>query len=69
MVRAVSPCRPVKVKRLFLYMAENQELPWLTKVALSKADLGKGKRMVVPKGRYDSKYQITVPVDREGITA
>jgi hypothetical protein len=62
-------CRSVKVKRLFLYMAENQELPWLTKVDLSKVDLGKGKRMVVPKGRYDSKYQITVPVDREGMTA
>lgn len=61
-------CRSVKVKRLFLYMAENQELPWLTKVDLSKVDLGKGKRMVVPKGRYDAKYRITVPLDREGGT-
>jgi hypothetical protein len=47
-------------------MAENQELPWLTKVDLSKVDLGKGKRMVVSKGRYDAKYRITVPLDREG---
>jgi len=61
-------CRSVKVKRLFLYMAENQELPWLTKVDPSKVDLGKGKRMVVPKGRYDAKYRITVPLDREGMT-
>ncbi len=61
-------CRSVKVKRLFLYMAENQALPWLTKVDLSKVDLGKGKRMVVPKGRYDAKYRITVPLDREGGT-
>jgi len=61
-------CRSVKVKRLFLYMAENQELPWLTKVDLSKVYLGKGKRMVVPKGRYDAKYRITVPLDREGKT-
>lgn len=59
-------CRSVKVKRLFLYMAENQEHAWLTKVDLSKVDLGKGKRMIVPKGRYDAKYQITVPLDREG---
>ncbi len=58
-------CRSVKVKRLFLYMADNQALPWLTKVNLSKVDLGKGKRMVVPKGRYDAKYRITVPLDRE----
>lgn len=61
-------CRSIKVKRLFLYMAENQELPWLTKVDLSKVDLGKGKRMVVPKGRYNAKYRITVPLDREGET-
>jgi hypothetical protein len=58
-------CRSVKVKRLFLYMAENQELPWLTKVDPSKVDLGKGKRMVVQKGRYDAKYRITVLRDRD----
>jgi len=23
--------------------------------------LGKGKRCIIPNGRYDSKYQITVP--------
>ncbi len=61
-------CRSVKVKRLFLYMAENQGHAWLTKVDLSQVDLGKGKRMVVPKGRYDAKYRITVPLDHEGGT-
>ena len=62
-------CRSVKVKRLFLYMAESHEHAWLSKVDLSKVDLGKGKRMIVPHGRYDSKYRITVPFDREGMTA
>jgi hypothetical protein len=62
-------CRSVKVKRLFLYMAENQGHAWLSQVDLSKVDLGKGKRMIVSNGRYDAKYQITVPVDREGMTA
>ena len=62
-------CRSVKVKRLFLYMAESHEHAWLSKVDVSKVDLGKGKRMIVPNGRYDAKYQITVPVDREGMTA
>lgn len=62
-------CRSVKVKRLFLYMAENQEHAWLSNVDLSRVDLGKGKRMIVSHGRYDPKYQITVPVDREGMTA
>jgi len=25
--------------------------------------------MIIPNGRFDAKYQITVPVDREGIPA
>ena len=62
-------CRSIKVKRLFLYMAENQKHDWLSKVDLSKVDLGKGKRMIVTNGRYDAKYRITVPVDREGLIA
>ena len=60
-------CRSVKVKRLFLFMAENQEHAWLSKVDLSKVDLGKGKRMIVSNGRYDPKYRITVPINRAGI--
>jgi hypothetical protein len=47
-------CRSVKVKRLFLYMAENQGLPWLAKLDLSKVHLGAGKRMIVLRGRYDA---------------
>jgi hypothetical protein len=62
-------CRSVKVKRLFLYMAESHEHAWLSKVDVSKVDLGKGKRMIVSNGRYDPKYRITVPVDREAMTA
>ena len=62
----LAACRSVKVKRLFLYMAERQEHPWLSKLDLSKISLGKGKRMIIPNGRFDAKYQITVPIDREG---
>ena len=65
--RLLEICRSVKVKRLFLYMAERQEHSWLSKLDLSKIDLGKGKRMIIPHGRYDAKYQITVPADREGM--
>ncbi|MCX5844089.1 MAG: type IV toxin-antitoxin system AbiEi family antitoxin [Deltaproteobacteria bacterium] len=64
--RLLTVCRSVKVKRLFFYMAERQEHPWLSKLDSSKIDLGKGKRMIVPHGRFDAKYQITVPADREG---
>ena len=59
--RLLVACRSVKVKRLFLYMAEQKEHPWLSKLELSRINLGKGKRMVVPHGTLDAKYLITVP--------
>jgi len=62
----LSVCRSVKVKRLFLYMADDHEHPWVSKLDLSSIDLGKGKRMIVPNGRYDARYKITVPSGREG---
>jgi len=65
----LASCRSVKVKRLFLYMAERQEHTWLSMLDLSKIDLGKGKRVIIKNGRFNVKYQITVPIDREGISA
>jgi hypothetical protein len=61
--RLLGSCRSVKVKRLFLYMAEKHEHPWLPQLDLSHVYLGKGKRMLVPGGRYEKKYRITVPRD------
>ncbi len=54
-------CRSIKVKRLFMYMADKCNHPWVSKLDLSKVNLGKGKRRVIKGGRFDSKYQITVP--------
>ncbi len=54
-------CASVKVKRLFMFLAENCKHAWAGKVDLSKVDFGKGKRALVKGGRFDSKYQITVP--------
>ena len=54
-------CQSVKVKRCFLYMAEQANHSWFQRLNLSKVDLGKGKRVVVPGGKFDSKYKITVP--------
>lgn len=48
-------CRSIKVKRLFMYMAEKQGHSWVSQLDLSRIDFGKGKRMIVPNGRYDSK--------------
>jgi len=54
-------CASVKVKRLFMVVAESCQHAWVTKLDLAKVDFGKGKRMLVRGGRLDSKYNITVP--------
>jgi Transcriptional regulator, AbiEi antitoxin, Type IV TA system/Transcriptional regulator, AbiEi antitoxin N-terminal domain len=54
-------CASVKVKRLFMVLAESSQHAWVKKLDLSKVDFGKGKRMLVKGGRLDSKYNITVP--------
>lgn len=54
-------CQSVKVKRLFLYMAEKLELPWFAELDTGKIDLGSGKRVIAKKGVLDNKYLITVP--------
>lgn len=58
-------CSSVKVKRLFLYMAEKAQHPWLDYLDLQKIDLGKGNRSLVKDGVYVSKYKITVPKELE----
>ncbi len=51
----------VKIKRLFLYMAEKANHSWFNSLELSKIDTGSGKRQLVHVGVYDSKYQIVLP--------
>jgi hypothetical protein len=59
-------CASVKVKRLFMVLAESCKHAWVKKLDLSQVDFGKGKRMLVKGGRFDSKYRITVPEGRVG---
>ena len=58
-------CQSVKVKRLFLYMAEKADHNWFKYIDLSSVDLGSGKRSVVKNGVYIDKYRITVPRELE----
>lgn len=58
----LAQCRSVKVKRLFMVLAEDCNHAWVKKSDVSKVDFGKGKRMIVKGGRLDAKYNITVPV-------
>lgn len=54
-------CRSIKVKRLFLYMAEKSSQAWLKYVDKSKINLGSGDRSLVKHGVYIKDYGITVP--------
>jgi len=55
-------CTSTKVKRLFLYLAENCNHAWVKKLDLSKINLGVGKRQIVEGGHLNTKYNITVKV-------
>jgi hypothetical protein len=55
----------VKVKRLFLFMANKSEHPWYKELELNKINLGSGKRMIVKNGVWDSKFLITYPKSLE----
>jgi hypothetical protein len=63
----VASCTSVKVKRLFMVLAESCQHPWVKKLDLSGVDFGRGKRMLAKGGRLNSKYNITVPEARESL--
>ncbi len=54
-------CKSIKVKRLFLWLAENQNYAWFRKLDVKNLDLGSGKRVIAKDGKLDKKYQITIP--------
>lgn len=61
-------CRSIKVKRLFLYLADYHAHSWFKRLDLSNVDLGSGKREIIKGGKLDKKYQIVVPeVNREDL--
>lgn len=54
-------CSSVKVKRLFLYMAEKAGHQWFRALREDDIDLGKSKRVVSPGGKYIGKYELIIP--------
>lgn len=58
-------CKSIKVKRLFLYLAEKVNHDWFKNLEIEKLDLGNGKRSIVRNGVYNSKYKITIPNELE----
>lgn len=58
-------CTSIKVKRLFLYLADKCNHDWLPFVNLANIPLGSGTRSLVKSGVYIDKYKITVPREIE----
>ncbi len=54
-------CKNIKVKRLFLWLAENHGYAWSKKISTEDLKLGSGKRVIAQDGKLDKKYLITVP--------
>jgi hypothetical protein len=54
-------CSSVKVKRLFLYMAELNDHSWFKYIDKTKIDLGNGTRQITKNGKYIAKYRLVLP--------
>ena len=65
--KLLEECTSIKVKRLFLYLADKAGHEWFDFIDLDKVDLGSGKRSIVSHGAYVAKYQITVPKELEAL--
>lgn len=51
----------IKTNRLFLFLADFYQMPWLTRLDNTPVNLGSGKRQIVKDGKLEKKYLITVP--------
>ncbi|WP_417480243.1 type IV toxin-antitoxin system AbiEi family antitoxin domain-containing protein [Maricaulis maris] len=59
--KLLEACGSIKVKRLFLFMANKAGHDWFNYLKLDHVDLGSGKRRIVNDGVYNATYQITLP--------
>ena len=60
--KLLEECSSIKVKRVFLYMANKLKLPIMKHLNIRRIPLGQGKRVVSEKGKLDKTYNITVPL-------
>lgn len=54
-------CASIKVKRLFLFMADRVSLPLMKHLNLDNISLGKGDRTIIQHGKYNAKYGLILP--------
>jgi hypothetical protein len=56
-------CNSIKVKRLFLFLAQKASLPIIAHLDRKAISLGSGDRMLVPGGTYVAEFGLIVPKD------
>ena len=61
--RLLEECSSIKVKRLFLYMAEKAGHQWFRAIDQAGINLGNGDRHIAKGGKYIGKYGITIPTE------
>lgn len=54
-------CKSIRVKRLFMYLAEHHNHRWFERLDSSTIDFGEGKREIIKGGKLNKKYKIVVP--------
>lgn len=57
----LNACLSIKVKCLFLYLAEKCNLSFLNDLDLSTINLGSGKRVIGEGGTYNAKWLLSLP--------
>jgi len=61
MQELLEACTSIKVKRLFLFMAERVALPVMKRLDQNAIQLGSGDRTLAPGGAYVAKFGLVVP--------
>jgi hypothetical protein len=54
-------CASIKVKRLFLFLADLHQHVWLNRIDLGKVELGRGTRQIGGGGNFIAKYKLSLP--------
>jgi hypothetical protein len=62
----LTACASIKVKRLFLFLADLHDYPWFSKVERRQLNPGSGKRVITKGGVLDKQFMITVPESFRG---
>ena len=63
--RLLESCQSIKVKRLFLYLAEKNNLACFDELHIERLALGSGKRVIGEGGAYNAKWLLSLPKSDE----